>query len=372
MDMLDSQAEEHRAAVARAGATRRARARRAPPAPADQNPEIQPFPAWARPRGEDGDAAFSAGAGLALFDMVLRGGAQVGDVSGAAEPAFAGCLRQRLALRAAENGATLARLREDAGALRDAEHLATGGEISPAGRLHRLFRLHAGKPARLDAATLAGAMGRLDLREIDAGAVAQALAARLAGAADPLAAAAGASAVAMGCCAAASTIDAEILALWVADVALAQRLDWVRPVPLLAVAILHPSLRRGAGTGVKRGARTGTGEREMERARRPRPSDEDWPQAAALAYALAAAEAHALARDLARRAGKLLAVAPALRAKGAARVVDMLLADDGVTPAAAARAGLSDRAARRLFDRLVALGAARELTGRDTFRIYGL
>lgn len=31
----------------------------------------------------------------------------------------------------------------------------------------------------------------------------------------------------------------------------------------------------------------------------------------------------------------------------------MLLADDAVTPAVAARAGLSDRAARRLFDRLV-------------------
>ena len=56
-----------------------------------------------------------------------------------------------------------------------------------------------------------------------------------------------------------------------------------------------------------------------------------------------------------------------------ARVVDMLLADDAVTPAAAAsRAGLSDRAARRLFDRLVALGAVRELSGRDAFRIYGL
>lgn len=342
------------------------RARRTGPQPADNEPQLQPLPRWARPQGADpGAAIFAAGAGIARFDQILRS-------ADGGEPVFAGCLRQRLALRAAENGATLARLREDAGALRDAEHLATGGEISPAGRLHRLFRLHAGKPARLDAATLAGAMGRLDLREIDAGAVAQALAARLAGAADPLAAAAGASAVAMGCCAAASTIDAEILALWVADVALAQRLDWVRPVPLLAVAILHPSLRRGAGTGVKRGARTGTGEREMERARRPRPSDEDWPQAAALAYALAAAEAHALARDLARRAGKLLAVAPALRAKGAARVVDMLLADDGVTPAAAARAGLSDRAARRLFDRLVALGAVRELTGRDTFRIYGL
>ena len=58
---------------------------------------------------------------------------------------------------------------------------------------------------------------------------------------------------------------------------------------------------------------------------------------------------------------------------GARRVVDMLLADDAVTPAAAAsRAGLSDRAARRLFDRLVALGAVRELSGRDAFRIYGL
>jgi hypothetical protein len=64
---------------------------------------------------------------------------------------------------------------------------------------------------------------------------------------------------------------------------------------------------------------------------------------------------------------------PLLRAKGAGRVIDMLLADDAVTPAAAAsRAGLSDRAARRLFDWLVALGAVRELSGRDVFRIYGL
>ena len=62
-----------------------------------------------------------------------------------------------------------------------------------------------------------------------------------------------------------------------------------------------------------------------------------------------------------------------LRAKGAGRVVDMLLADDAVTPAAvASRAGPSDRAARRLFDRLVILGAVRELTGCETFRIYGL
>ena len=80
-----------------------------------------------------------------------------------------------------------------------------------------------------------------------------------------------------------------------------------------------------------------------------------------------------LAGELSRRSATLLAVAPKLRAKGAGRVVELLLADDAVSPARAAKAArLSDRAARRLFDRLVELGAVRELSGRPSFRLYGL
>jgi hypothetical protein len=48
-----------------------------------------------------------------------------------------------------------------------------------------------------------------------------------------------------------------------------------------------------------------------------------------------------------------------------------LLADDAI--AASGLGGLgSERAARRFLERLVALGALRELTGRPAFRLYGL
>jgi len=136
-----------------------------------------------------------------------------------------------------------------------------------------------------------------------------------------------------------------------------QPLRWDAPVPLLATAIDHASLRRGP-----------SGKRP-----RPRPGDADWVDAATGAYAMAAQEAYALAGELARAGEKLLAAQPKLRAKGASRVVDLLLGDDAVSPARAAKlARLSDRASRRLFDRLVELGAVRELSGRSNFRLYGL
>jgi hypothetical protein len=87
------------------------------------------------------------------------------------------------------------------------------------------------------------------------------------------------------------------------------------------------------------------------------------------AVTASAIDAHRLAADLGRRAARLREVAPKLRAKGAAEAVEMFLTRDAVAPSALP---LPDRAARRLCDRLVALGAVRELSGRDTFRLYGV
>ncbi|RVA74173.1 DUF1403 family protein, partial [Mesorhizobium sp. M7A.F.Ca.CA.001.11.2.1] len=78
-----------------------------------------------------------------------------------------------------------------------------------------------------------------------------------------------------------------------------------------------------------------------------------------------------LSVELERRADRLLAVAPKLRAKAADMVVERLLSDDAIV-ASEKIAGMSDRGLRRLFDRLVELGAVRELSGRPTFRSYGL
>ncbi|MGB5087414.1 MAG: DUF1403 family protein [Methylocystis silviterrae] len=322
---------------------------------ATQNPQnssqIQPFPRWARftAAGGAGNAMFFAGAGIAHLDQLLRAG------EGGAEPAFAGCLRQRLALKAAATCAAMARLREDEAALRDAEHLAAfDAAPTPGGRLHRLWRLFATRQGPMDARFLRVAADCLDLPpDIDCEALAGLVRARST-AGNPLDSAAHVSAASLHILDEAPHIDAEIFALWLADLVLAQRLRWAAPLPLLATTIAHPSMRNVTG-------------------RRPRPSDLDWSSSVASAMARAAQESYALAAELSRRSHMLLSVAPKLRAKKAARVVDLLLADDCVSaPGAATSAGLSDRATRRLFDRLMALGAVRELSGRANFRLYGL
>ncbi len=138
------------------------------------------------------------------------------------------------------------------------------------------------------------------------------------------------------------------LALWIADAVLARRLGWPAPVPLLASQIKRAELRLAAETS----------------------DGAAWAATCHLAYARAGIGAIDLHADLARRAGKLIAVAPQLRGKDADRTLRRLLSEDA--QAATAGKAASDRSSRRLFDRLVQLEAVRELTGRPTFRLYGL
>jgi Protein of unknown function (DUF1403) len=335
---------DDRAATAPARPQRGARAKQSASNPLAQHPFPPPFalPAWARASGRaDGDPLLFAGAGLALLDSFLR-----------RDPPAAGALRSRLALQSATASAKILRLNADAAALRDLR-FAVAAEPPPAANLLRLWRDLAGRPPSLDARRLALAAGLLDLPVANADVLAESLSEQ-SRAGDPISAAAKAAAAAFSGFPDAPAAEAESLALWAFDLVLALRLRWPRPPPLIATKILDPSLRSDGGG-------------------RPRPSDPAWRNAAAGAIALAAASALDLAADLSRRADTLLAVAPRLRAKPARRIVDLLLSEDCVSPAEAARhAPMTDRAARRLFDRLLMLGAVRELSGRPTFRLYGL
>ena len=239
--------------------------------------------------------------------------------------------------------------REDEAALRDAIALARPGQdLGPAGRVYAAFRILAGpgdpfRPKRL-AAVAADLQAPLDPEK----AAELAAALREAGGRGrpaPIAAAAAAEAVIGAPRRRRAARD------FCADAALARNLGWPTPLPLLAGELF---VRRATGEG-----------------RRPRPGEAGWMKLVALAYARAALAALDLAQDLSRRAARLADAAPKLRAKGKTGAIEALLADDAVS-AAAPIADFSDRARRRLFERLVALGAARELTGRPTFRLYGL
>ena len=310
--------------------------------------ETQAFPsaapAWARASGRagEGDPLFFAGVGLALLDAFLR-----------CDPPSAGALRARLALRSAAAAAKILRLNADEGALRDLR-FAVGDALGPAANLLSHWRDGAGRPPSLDPGRLAAAAAALDLALPDPNDLAANLTA-CAGEGDPVSAAGKSAALVFSVLPDAPAAEAEILALWAFDLTLAIRLRWPRPLPLIAMRILDPTLRRPDGGP------------------RPRPGEPAWEKHAARVIALAAASALDLAADLSRRADTLIAVAPKLRSKPAQRIVDLLLAQDCVAPAEAARhASMTGRAARRLFDRLVALGAARELSGRPSFRLYGL
>ncbi len=85
------------------------------------------------------------------------------------------------------------------------------------------------------------------------------------------------------------------------------------------------------------------------------------------------------AHDLSSKAAILRSFAPKLRAKGSDAAVALFLSEDAVAPSTmlspmikGTNIPMTGRAARRFCDRLVELGMAHELTGRSTFRLYGI
>jgi hypothetical protein len=304
-------------------------------------PVLPPMPGWARSGATvtATEAAFQAGAALAALDARVRADAR--------SAPFAGAWRRRLALKAAAASTRIARRGEDEASLRDAFLLRQGGDDpGPAGRLLVAWRgLDRSAPLSEDSVSHVAETLALLVDDTLRAAIIEVQQLAASAQAAPFAAARAAQVVV------AQRPDAEILSLWLADAVLAARLKWPRPLPLIAGALVHPSLRRGG--------------------HRPYPGDPDWTLTCCLAYGRAAVEACDLFSTLGRSSQQLLAVAPRLRAKGAGAVIKTLLDEDAVL-ASARRGAISDRGARRLFDRLVALGGVRELTGRATFRLYGL
>lgn len=148
---------------------------------------------------------------------------------------------------------------------------------------------------------------------------------------------------------------AERVACLLADVVLACALNWKTVLPVSAQRLQKSALRNLVADG-----------QEAELAIQVRILE-------------SIEETIRLARDLARRGEALRTVAPKLRAKGSAAAVALFLTEDAVAPASmlsprihGTSIPMTSRAARRFCDRLVELGVARELTGRPTFRLYGI
>ena len=286
---------------------------------------MPPLPGWivGSPAVTLDAAAFSSGAALAHLAIA------------SAAPALPLDLwRSRLALAAAELCASLAGRREGQAALRDAVHLTRpGDDPGPAGRILRQWTLAVTRP--ISVAGLGKAVDGVAPEQI-------ALCLDAAGTTPVDRAAAVIEAVL------ADAPRAETAALILADAVLSKALGWTHVLPLLSLALKPRELRL---------------------------RDDALRLACHRAVVVGAGQALPLVTELVRAAVRVRSVAPRLRAKGAARAVELFLARDALAPAELVRetsGNLSDRAARRLCDRLVALGALRELTGRETFRLYGL
>lgn len=263
------------------------------------------------------DVAFLSGAALASLNLVLRH-----------DSVPKALLRERLALRATEACMVSSGRPERAGELRDAiAFLQPGDSPGPAGEVYVSWRRAVDRPISISALHRA-------LPEVDAIATWQDT-----GLGAPVARAA-------------SVLQAVLqdrprdltAALLLAESVLAQALGWTHVVPFLAIGLKRADLQKAGA---------------------------DLRLACHRAATTAAVEATREAIDLSRRAARLRDIVPKLRARGAEEAVALFLARDAVASTALSSLR-SDRSARRFCERLVELGAVRELTGRDTFRLYGV
>jgi hypothetical protein len=311
------------------------------PPPALDQRLLPALPAWVRHRqGHDVEnIAFRAGAVAGVLGMLIGDCAQ-------AVPVRLVC--SRLALQAAVALSALEGRLAGLPQIRDAYYLTPLGHArGPEGDLlafcRRTLRLRPGGravPAGLSALAGPALAPRLG-GWLQAGAAEAARRGPLAGSARVLQAVLQADA------------QAERLACLMSDLVLARALHWPVLLPVTA-ACLTGALRRdltrgGAGSAL---------------------------QVRLLGGLLAATD---LARALAARAAALQAVAPQLRARGAAAAVALFLREEAVAPGTmlspviqGTAEPMTSRSARRFCDRLVSLGVAREFTGRDSFRLYGI
>ncbi len=300
---------------------------------------LPPLPSWiTQNHGKTPELeTFLSGASLAMLHMLLVDPCQT---------LPAELLHNRLALRAAEACLKLEGRRDSEADIRDAYYLARAGdEMGPAGDMFARWR-------KVSSVALKRKDWLARLKACVPGHVAEelpewidtAMAQRASQGGSPVVQAARIIELVMN-----AFPREEASALICGDLVLARALGWAQPVPLLGLHLKGKDLRdvtvETCHDAVARGAQ----------------------------------DAARLSHDLVRRAERLRAVAPKLRAKGSAEAVAMFLREDAVLPSTmlsprikGTNISMTDRAARRLCDRLVELGVVRELTGRSTFRLYGV